>query len=284
MGVGKIDELIRLKFNQLSPGQKKVAEYLLSNKERFAFSTASKIAREIDKSEATVVRLSYSLGFESFSVMQKFIQEDFINKIQEQDLNVISGNFSDDQSFLEGIIQKEITILQQMIQHLKMEDISKATDWIMSAERVIIIGFRNSYPAASWLNLKLSMIRDNVTQISNSNISFNELIEINDKTVYIVLSFPSYIKETVLFAQYARDNGAKLITATDHLLSPAGRISDIVFTTKLNISSNSPYSISAIISLLNILVLFIEKNYETTIRERFQKLQDIYKDLDIYME
>jgi len=284
MGVGKIEELIRLNFNQLSPGQKKVAEYLLSNKERFAFSTASKIAREIDKSEATVVRLSYALGFESFSIMQKFIQEDFINKIQEQDINVTSGNFNNDQSFLEGIIQKEITILQQMIHHLKMEEISRAAEWIMGAEQVIIIGFRNSYPAASWLNLKLSMIRDNVTQISNSNISFNELIEINDKTVLIVLSFPSYIKETILLAKYAKENGAKLITATDHLLSPAGRISDIVFTTKLNISSNSPYSISAIISLLNILVLFIEKNYETTIRERFQKLQDIYKELDLYME
>jgi DNA-binding MurR/RpiR family transcriptional regulator len=286
MTLGKIEEIIRIKFTQLSPGQKKVAEFLLSNLERFAFSTASKIAREVEKSEATVVRLSYSLGFDSFSEMQKFIQEDLLNKKQVHGLlvNTQEGTAKDDHSFLEDIINKDIVILQKMIQQVNIEDIRKAAEWIMGAEQVVIIGFRNSYPAASWLNLKLGMLRENVSQISNTNTSYNEMLHINEKTVYFVLSFPSYVKETISFAHYAKGKGAKLIVATDHLLSPAGRISDIVFTTELNINSNNLYSISAIISLLNIIVLFIEKNYEEKTDDRIRKLQDIYKNLDIYLE
>lgn len=286
MTLGKIEEIIRIKFTQLSPGQKKVAEFLLSNLERFAFSTASKIAREVEKSEATVVRLSYSLGFDSFSEMQKFIQKDLLNKKQVHGLlvNTQEGTAKDDHSFLEDIINKDIVILQKMIQQVNIEDIRKAAEWIMGAEQVVIIGFRNSYPAASWLNLKLGMLRENVSQISNTNTSYNEMLQINEKTVYFVLSFPSYVKETISFAHYAKGKGAKLIVATDHLLSPAGRISDIVFTTELNINSNNLYSISAIISLLNIIVLFIEKNYEEKTDDRIRKLQDIYKNLDIYLE
>ncbi len=73
-----LDQLIYDKLAALSPGQKKVAEYILENKESFSYATLAKLSKEIAVSETTIIRLSYSLGFDSFSAMQQKLREDIL--------------------------------------------------------------------------------------------------------------------------------------------------------------------------------------------------------------
>lgn len=74
----KVEQLIREKISSLSAGQKKVAEYILQHLDSFSYSTLAKLSKEISVSETTIIRLAYSLGFESFSEMQRTVQNDIL--------------------------------------------------------------------------------------------------------------------------------------------------------------------------------------------------------------
>ena len=75
----KVEQLIREKISSLSAGQKKVAEYILQHLDSFSYSTLAKLSKEISVSETTIIRLAYSLGFESFSEMQRTVQNDILS-------------------------------------------------------------------------------------------------------------------------------------------------------------------------------------------------------------
>ena len=91
----KIEQLIREKISSLSAGQKKVAEYILQHLDSFSYSTLAKLSKEISVSETTIIRLAYSLGFESFSEMQRTVQNDILSvpTVIKDDSLLDSGNF-----------------------------------------------------------------------------------------------------------------------------------------------------------------------------------------------
>ena len=77
-----LEQMIYDKLPTLSAGQKKVAEYILGNKDSFSYATLAKLSKAISVSETTIIRLSYSLGFDSFSAMQQKLREEILQNPQ----------------------------------------------------------------------------------------------------------------------------------------------------------------------------------------------------------
>ena len=114
----KIEQLIREKVSFLSAGQKKVAEYILQHLDSFSYSTLAKLSKEISVSETTIIRLAYSLGFESFSEMQRTVQNDILSvpTVITDDSRLDSGNF------YQNIIANELHSMESWASHLNQED------------------------------------------------------------------------------------------------------------------------------------------------------------------
>ena len=53
-----LDQLIYEKIPSLSAGQRKVAEYILNNKDEFSYATLAKLSKDISVSETTVIRFA----------------------------------------------------------------------------------------------------------------------------------------------------------------------------------------------------------------------------------
>ena len=58
-----------------SKGQKRIAAYILSDYDKAAFMTASRLGGLVDVSESTVVRFASMLGYSGYPAMQKALQE-----------------------------------------------------------------------------------------------------------------------------------------------------------------------------------------------------------------
>ena len=58
-------------IHAFSKGQKKIAAYILSNYDKAAFMTASRLGKTVEVSESTVVRFAVELGYEGYPEMQK---------------------------------------------------------------------------------------------------------------------------------------------------------------------------------------------------------------------
>lgn len=273
-------------YEKLPKGQKKVAEYLLRNHVEFSISTASQIAKRIDVSEATVIRFSYSLDYKSFSHMQKSFQAEFLADTNPENLQGSPLQLDDpNKDLINKIVTREMEILQQM-QGMDRNDFWQTADLLMNTKHVKIVGNLASYAAAYWFYLKLSMMRENVTLLSNElNASFdNLLLKEPEETVFILISMPSYVVSTLNIGKHAKEQGAKILTITDRKLSPTGRIADICLTTDIGIHSEAMISISSVMSLINLITSGIESKYEEEISLRVRSINKYYTDTNFVIE
>lgn len=279
-----IELLVKGEFDGLSAAQKKVAEYLLLHPDECALWTAKQISREAGVSEATVIRLAYALGFGNFSDMQQHLRERMLRSSAAAWSEPSAADSAPDEANrLAGVIENDIAILKQLRQQLDMDDLWKAADLLVRADRVLVAGYRASHAAAYWFSLMLGMIRDDVRLCPSGGDEYAELFQLTEKSAAVVISFPRYSKEIVSLTHVAKRQNAKIIAVTDRLLSPVGRISDIALTTEVN-ADTGMISISSAISLLNVLLCGIKLKDPQQFQMRQQRLEQFYAVSEPYIE
>ncbi|MBW1972982.1 MAG: MurR/RpiR family transcriptional regulator, partial [Deltaproteobacteria bacterium] len=74
-------EIIKENQSKLTNSQKKALEYILDHYDEVPFLSASRLARKIGVSEATIIRLSQAMGFDGFPEFKKRLQELFKERI-----------------------------------------------------------------------------------------------------------------------------------------------------------------------------------------------------------
>ena len=67
--------IIQESMPEFSKGQKRIAAYILSDYDKAAFMTASKLGRLVGFSVSTLVRFSAMLGYDGYPAMQKSLQD-----------------------------------------------------------------------------------------------------------------------------------------------------------------------------------------------------------------
>ncbi|MDQ0199534.1 MurR/RpiR family transcriptional regulator [Neobacillus ginsengisoli] len=275
-------QLVKEKFPVLSAGQKKVANYLIENLNQAAFKTAFQIGRQAAVSETTVIRLSYALGFESFSEMQTIIQEELLQQSKPEYRNFSMKQYRSADPF-KRVILNEIQLLKQLINQSNVQEIWKAVDCLIKADQILIAGHMLSHAAAYWFSYMLSSIRDNVTLCSPTGEFFEKFCNLTENSVVVVFSLPRYSNDTIKLAECVAEHGICLITVTDRLLSPVGRISDIVLTTEENAQTGSN-SIASVISLVDLIIEGIHEKDQERIQSHQQKLEKLYSSFDVFNE
>ena len=215
------------KIPELTPGQKKVAEYVCGNRERVVYQTIAQIAKESGVSETTVIRFSYAMGFSSFS--------DMLSSLQKEQLraggSLAAGNdgYTGEENDYQAILRNDIAELQQLEHQLDYEGIDKAARILADAELVYSIGFRNSSFAANWFANTAQVLRPNVRCLSSMNYSYSPVIDANGSSAAIVLLYSRYSTQTVMFANHIKNSGGKLIVITDSLTAPLTDKAEHVF-------------------------------------------------------
>ncbi|PLR95074.1 MurR/RpiR family transcriptional regulator [Bacillus sp. T33-2] len=276
--------LVKQKFAHLSAGQKKVAAYLIRNLEEAAFKTAFQIGKEAKVSETTVIRLSYALGFDSFSEMQSNIQDHLLkqNKTDKvpgtgkQQANATNDPFA-------KVIENEIHILRQMLNPTNIEDIWKTVDSLIQADQVLIAGYRISHAAAYWFSYILSSLRGNVSLCSTAGDFYEKFSNLTSKSVVVVFSFPRYAPETLKIAECAKEHKVRLISITDRLLSPVGQLAYITLATEENAQTGTN-SIASVISLLELIIEGILEKDHKRAQVHQQKLEKLYSNYEVFVE
>lgn len=181
------------------------------------------------------------------------------------------------------VIERDIVILRQTLHQLNQQDVWRAVDWLLEADQVLVVGYRASYAAAHWFTFMLGMIRKNVLLIPFSGETEERIVSLTEKSVVMVISFPRYTKDSIRVAEASKRMGAKIIAATDRLLSPVSRISDIAFTTDINIESGH-YSNASVINLLNLLLAGIEEKCGANNQTRMKQLEQLYSNWGTFEE
>lgn len=280
-----MNQIIKENFPSLSPGQKKVAEFITGHMEEGALHTAFQIGKKAGVSETTVIRLAYALGFAGFSDLQEKIRRDWLETKQafQTEISAASESIPVKDQLFESVIRQEKRILQQLLNQVSSEDIWKAVDRIVKADRIFIGGLGSSYAAAYWFYYSLRQLRENVSILSPNGFMPEDVGEMNEDSLLIVFAFPRYRKETLKLVDLANKQAAFVMAITNRQLSPIGQLANLTLTTEEQIDS-SHNSIASVISLLEVIIAGIQMKDEGRISSRQQKLERLYAEQGLFIE
>lgn len=283
MGNLSIEQLIKVEYESLSKGKQKVARFVLESLREVSYSTITQLKKEIGVSETTVIRFAHALGFDSFSQMQKAIQQTILREQNEGAPQKVNENRTDVNDEYKDILQKDISILNDMKSKLDLESLNQASAIISRSQKILVLGHHTAYASAYWFSSTLSLMLPNVELVDRKNI-YSELLSVNENTAALAISFPRYRKSTYHTLKKIQEKKGTIIAVSDSELSPIGRLAQVNLVTSTNRDESGYNSISPVISLLNLLIVNIRKKNQGRVKERLIELEKYYEEDDELFE
>ena len=275
--------VIQENMDSFSKGQKRIANYILESYDKAAFMTASKLGKRVSVSESTVVRFAAELGYDGYPSMQKSLQKMIRNRLTSVQRIEVANDRIGDQDVLDMVLQSDIDKIRQTLDEIDRDSFENATDAIVAARRIYVIGVRSAAALASFLGFYFNLLFDNVTVVHATSTSevFEQLLRIGPNDVIVGVSFPRYSRRTVKAMQFAHDRGAATIALTDSETSPLAPISTLTLLAKSDMASFVD-SLVAPLSLINALIVAIGRKKNDDLSQTFETLEQIWDEYEVY--
>lgn len=276
--------IIKSNFHKFSKGQKLIAQFIIDHYDKAAFMTAAKIGETVDVSESTVVRFAATLGYSGFPELQKALQVLIKNKLTTvQRIGLNDDVVNDKVKLHKKILKNEMNNMRYLFEHFDIEALDKATELILNANRVFVLGLRTSSTLSNYLGFYLDVILDDVKVLNNSGVNslYEEIIRIKENDLLIVISYPRYSKTTIEAARFVKEHNAKLVAITDTEESPVYALADASLLAKSNIVSFVD-SLVVPLTMINNLIINISLREKEDIVEYYNTLEKLWDNNSIY--
>ena len=277
--LNKIDK----NYEQMSKGQKLLADYILKNYDKAVFLTAAKLGKVVGVSESTVVRFATQLGYQGYPGFQKALEELVRNKLNSiQRMEVTYGRISQSE-ILASVLQSDIEKIKLTLANMDQNAFELAVETILNSKRIYVVGIRSCAPLANFLSFYLNLIFDNVTSVHTNSSSeiFEQLIRIGAEDVIIGISFPRYSMRTLKALEFASNRKAKVITLTDSVHSPMTLYSSCNLIARSDMASIVD-SLVAPLSVVNALVVALCMKKQKDVIATLETLEQIWDEYQVY--
>ena len=215
--------------------RKKVVTFLLQKPEEAAFMTIEGLAIASGVSAGMVSRTVREMGFDGFADMQSQIRQ-VVRKNISSSIRIRRAR--QDGSTFRDCVRWEMHNLAQLMK-LNCEDtIRKAASMLAKAPAVHVLGLRSSFAPAYSLAFGLGQIRQNVNLMDlSSGLLAEQAKRLSPKDLMVIISFPRYVRESLLMAQEAKTAGCDLLAVTDSFSSPLAMQADMALLAPFESSS-----------------------------------------------
>ncbi|MBO1268652.1 MurR/RpiR family transcriptional regulator [Arthrobacter cavernae] len=178
----RIDERIERHYPELGPQEQKAADTLLDRLGDLAVYNAAELAQLSGVSKATMSRLFRRLGFADF------------NEVKEHTRALRSSGVPLAAQDADGGLPLHLALeqqsLQRLFENLDESRLQSITGQLATAERVLLIGFRNSFPVALHLRQQLLQCRGSVNLAPQPGQSVGEeLAGLGGSDVVVLIGF-----------------------------------------------------------------------------------------------
>jgi len=142
---------IESEINNMSKGQKKIAQFILTHYDKATFMTASSLGRHVGVSESTVVRFATQLGFDGYPQLQRALQEIVKTRLTTLQRVDISNEIIKDNDVLSSVMNLDITRIRTTLENIDREEFEKAVNAISNAENIYVLGTRSSFALSQFM-------------------------------------------------------------------------------------------------------------------------------------
>ncbi|MDC7126571.1 MAG: MurR/RpiR family transcriptional regulator, partial [Spirochaetales bacterium] len=223
-------------------------------------------------SEATIHRLAFRMGFNSFSEMKNSVKDNLIRNRALINWDLRPHEKTD--NWLEEYFQVEMSNISNTFTRNDISSIEEAGRMLQEAKKIWILGDKMGLGVTSYLNFLLNYLKGNAFHLNLSN--FYEYLPFMKKDeVLVLVGFQRYCKKSEKVAQFVKQKGIRTIALTDCNLSPFAQIADVACFA----STESVYfldSYSSVLALAQALIVHMVDIDKENIRKNVEQTELVY--------
>jgi len=213
-------------YSSMTKAEKKVADAVQNNPEEAVLSTVTDLAETAGVGETSVIRFCRALGFRGYHEFKLSIAQDLVNVP-----NYLNGEIDESDNTMD--IVRKVTmnnenILKNTLDLLDIEQMTRAVDAIIAADKIYIYGVGSSGITALDTHYRLMRLGMKVEAQRDAHIIAMSAAMVQKGDVVIGISTSGSTKDLVDPLKQAKENGARVICLTSHAKSPITNNADIV--------------------------------------------------------
>ena len=265
-------------YNNLYEAERKIADYVINNKEKIIEMTVSELANQSNVSEATIVRFCKKCELKGFHHLKISIAKEMVNSKESSVSNELDSN-NISQS-LQNILANKIEELKQTISMMNEAEIKNILCSIKNARIVQFAAVGNTIPVAMDGTYKFNQL--GIAAVTNTiwETQLALAYTLDEKDVVIVISNSGSSKKLVTLLEIANERKATTISITNHENSPVANKSKFHINTAtreklfLDEFSFSRVSAMVVIETLYLLLTRERKDAYNWISQHEQSIAD----------
>ena len=207
----------------LKRAQRRIAEAVLSDPERFISDPISELAGACKVSTGSIVLFCRSLGLRGFSALKIALARDLAETVLSLGRTPRSyrGALGPDDVF-----EYHIESLRQTLKLNKPASFNAVVRSLLRAKRIVLFSIGLSYPVAYFLHARLRFIGLPASIQFDSHLQLAAAAEVNRGDVALAVSVAGTTSETVECLRLSKERGATTICITNSVDSPLAQAAD----------------------------------------------------------
>ncbi|ARP68732.1 MurR/RpiR family transcriptional regulator [Streptomyces pluripotens] len=214
---------------RLSPGQRRVAQYLIEHINEAAFLSITELADRVGVSQPSVTRFAAAVGFSGYPALRE--------KLQSIALSALAGGpgYENRANELQAAVDAEIQNLENLRRDFADPDrVIHVGRELSHSTPLTVLGLRISVSLAEYFGYAARRIHPDVRLVTRGgSVAYDALLQSREAGGTWVLAFamPRHSQETLHAIRVARGAGLKVALVTDLALGPLADEADIAFAT-----------------------------------------------------
>ncbi|MBW5484662.1 MurR/RpiR family transcriptional regulator [Streptomyces bambusae] len=216
--------------HRLSPGQRRIAQYLIDHLTDAAFLSITELAERAGVSQPSVTRFATSLGFSGYPALR--------DALQPIALSAVAGSPETREEIRRNELQAAVDAEIENLENVRrlLADTNQVLDIGRELARSVpltVLGLRISVSLAEYFAYAARRIHPDVRVVTRGgSVAYDALLQSRAAGGTWVLAFamPRHAKETLAALKAARRTGLRVVLITDMTLGPLVDEADVVLT------------------------------------------------------
>ena len=225
------------RYDSLSKRLQQIARYVLDEPNEMALETLAVISERCGVQPSAIVRFAKTFGYPGASQMQRLFRDGLLSGHAALGYGERVRHFNEavakkpdgGADVLAEFVEGNTIALQNLAQTVSEDDMARAVKLIDKAETVYVVGFRRSFPVASYLAYSLQQVNKRTLFIDGvAGLTKQQVQTIGPRDVLIAVSYHPYAEETIQAVEMAAARGASILSISDSPVSPIAKPATIV--------------------------------------------------------
>lgn len=278
-GSQTIEQLIRSRYDDLSPSDRKLSDVIVAKKKDLVAYSATELAQLAGVSKTSAARYFKRLGYQSFNDFRAEVRARFSSESPLSNLERVT-QMDDQHPGFSSHVAADTRNLTEMLERLNSRDMDKALALLKKARRIWVVGYRNGYATAFYAHALFSHAKADVTLINEAADKNAEILaDMAQGDVLFAIDFRRRTRLLPKVVNVARDAGASVVLLTYAPLSDLASQTNVVLTCPTQGLAIFDSYVAAM-SIVNYLGTELVTDARSTSRKRMQRIERIHELLD----